>query len=114
MDVLSGSETGCGRPDRPRPAGPGRRDLGPARGRAGTNDPGGEDKRRLSSRRPVPRLAVRTEGQPAKEDIVVTRVGINGCGRVGRAFARRALECHDLEVVAVNDVTDARTLAHLL
>jgi len=45
---------------------------------------------------------------------VVTRVGINGFGRVGRAFARRALECHDLEVVAVNDVTDARTLAHLL
>jgi glyceraldehyde 3-phosphate dehydrogenase len=43
-----------------------------------------------------------------------TRVGINGFGRVGRAFARRALERDDLEVVAVNDVTDARTLAHLL
>ena len=42
------------------------------------------------------------------------RVGINGFGRVGRAFARRALERDDLEVVAVNDVTDARTLAHLL
>ena len=44
----------------------------------------------------------------------LTRVGINGFGRVGRAFLRRALERGDLDVVAVNDVTDARTLAHLL
>ena len=42
------------------------------------------------------------------------QVGINGFGRIGRAFVRRALEGHDLEVVAVNDLTDARTLAHLL
>ena len=42
------------------------------------------------------------------------RVGINGFGRVGRAFVRRALQSDDLEVVAVNDLTDARTLAHLL
>ena len=42
------------------------------------------------------------------------QVGINGFGRVGRAFVRRALEQDDLEVVAVNDLTDARTLAHLL
>ncbi len=42
------------------------------------------------------------------------RVGINGFGRVGRAFVRRALQRDDLEVVAVNDLTDARTLAHLL
>ena len=42
------------------------------------------------------------------------QVGINGFGRVGRAFARCALERDDLEVVAVNDLTDARTLAHLL
>src|ERR1700722_11618782 len=42
------------------------------------------------------------------------RVGINGFGRVGRAFVRRALERGDLEVVAVNDLTDARTLAYLL
>jgi glyceraldehyde 3-phosphate dehydrogenase len=45
---------------------------------------------------------------------MTTRVGINGFGRVGRAFLRRSLERDDLEVVAVNDVTDARTLAHLL
>jgi glyceraldehyde 3-phosphate dehydrogenase len=42
------------------------------------------------------------------------RVGINGCGRIGRAFVRCALERDDLQVVAVNDITDARTLAHLL
>jgi glyceraldehyde 3-phosphate dehydrogenase len=45
---------------------------------------------------------------------VTIGVGINGFGRIGRAFLRRALERDDLEVVAVNDVTDARTLAHLL
>jgi glyceraldehyde 3-phosphate dehydrogenase (phosphorylating) len=45
---------------------------------------------------------------------MTTRVGINGFGRIGRAFTRLALERSDLEVVAVNDITDARTLAHLL
>jgi glyceraldehyde 3-phosphate dehydrogenase len=45
---------------------------------------------------------------------MATRVGINGFGRVGRAFLRRALERGDLDVMAINDVTDARTLAHLL
>jgi glyceraldehyde 3-phosphate dehydrogenase len=45
---------------------------------------------------------------------MATRVGINGFGRIGRTFTRLALERTDLEVVAVNDITDARTLAHLL
>jgi len=45
---------------------------------------------------------------------MTTRVGINGFGRIGRAFTRLAMERADLEVVAVNDITDARTLAHLL
>ncbi len=45
---------------------------------------------------------------------MVTRVGINGFGRIGRAFVRRALTQDDIEVVAVNDITDAATLAHLL
>ena len=45
---------------------------------------------------------------------MTTRVGINGFGRIGRAFTRLALDRADLEVVAVNDITDARTLAHLL
>ncbi|HEY7263585.1 MAG TPA: type I glyceraldehyde-3-phosphate dehydrogenase [Trebonia sp.] len=45
---------------------------------------------------------------------MTTRVGINGFGRIGRAFTRLALNRTDLEVVAVNDITDPRTLAHLL
>jgi glyceraldehyde 3-phosphate dehydrogenase len=45
---------------------------------------------------------------------MTTRVGINGFGRIGRAFVRRSLGRDDIEVVAVNDITDAGTLAHLL
>jgi glyceraldehyde 3-phosphate dehydrogenase len=45
---------------------------------------------------------------------MTARVGINGFGRIGRALTRLALDRADLEVVAVNDITDARTLAHLL
>jgi len=41
-------------------------------------------------------------------------VGINGFGRIGRTFFRAALERKDLDIVAVNDLTDAATLAHLL
>ena len=42
------------------------------------------------------------------------KVGINGFGRIGRMFLRAALTKKDIEVVAVNDITDAPTLAHLL
>ena len=42
------------------------------------------------------------------------RVGVNGFGRIGRVFFRAALEAKDLEVVAVNDLADAKTLGHLL
>jgi glyceraldehyde 3-phosphate dehydrogenase len=43
------------------------------------------------------------------------RVGINGFGRIGRNVFRAALESEaDVEVVAVNDITDAATLGHLL
>jgi glyceraldehyde 3-phosphate dehydrogenase len=45
---------------------------------------------------------------------VAIKVGINGFGRIGRMFLRAALTKKDLEVVAVNDITDAPTLAHLL
>src|ERR1039457_821831 len=45
---------------------------------------------------------------------MTVRVGINGFGRIGRTFVRRSLERDDIEVVAVNDITDARALAHLL
>lgn len=42
------------------------------------------------------------------------RVAINGFGRVGRCAFKIALEKKKLEVVAVNDLTDPKTLAHLL
>lgn len=46
---------------------------------------------------------------------MTTRVGINGFGRIGRNFYRAIMEQGaDLEVVAVNDLTDPKTLAHLL
>ena len=46
---------------------------------------------------------------------MATRIGINGFGRIGRQVTRAVLERHpeDLEVVAVNDLTDAVTNAHL-
>jgi glyceraldehyde 3-phosphate dehydrogenase len=45
---------------------------------------------------------------------VSTRIGINGFGRIGREFLRLVRTSDELEVVAVNDLTDTRTLAHLL
>jgi glyceraldehyde 3-phosphate dehydrogenase len=42
------------------------------------------------------------------------RVGVNGFGRIGRVFFRTTLGADDIEVVGVNDLADARTLAHLL
>lgn len=43
------------------------------------------------------------------------KIAINGLGRIGRACFKRILDAHpDLEVVAVNDLTDVQTLAHLL
>src|SRR5262245_30844522 len=42
------------------------------------------------------------------------RVGINGFGRIGRNIFRTALGDPDIDFVAVNDLTDTRTLAHLL
>src|SRR5437588_12316442 len=43
------------------------------------------------------------------------RVGVNGFGRIGRVFFRTALEASgEIEVVAVNDLADAKTMAHLL
>lgn len=45
----------------------------------------------------------------------MTKIAINGFGRIGRPTFRRILEKHpDLEVVAINDLTDNKTLAHLL
>ncbi|MEO8555603.1 MAG: glyceraldehyde 3-phosphate dehydrogenase NAD-binding domain-containing protein, partial [Actinomycetota bacterium] len=46
---------------------------------------------------------------------MTVRVGINGFGRIGRNFYRAVLASGaDIEIVAVNDLTDTKTLAHLL
>lgn len=43
-----------------------------------------------------------------------TRVAINGFGRIGRSAFKIAFERSDIEIVAINDLTDTKTLAHLL
>jgi glyceraldehyde 3-phosphate dehydrogenase len=45
---------------------------------------------------------------------MAVKVAINGFGRIGRNALRASLGDRDLEFVAVNDITDARTLAHLV
>lgn len=45
---------------------------------------------------------------------MTTKIGINGFGRIGRSVLRVSLNNPDLEVVAINDLTDAKMLAHLL
>src|SRR5215813_5199700 len=42
------------------------------------------------------------------------KIGINGFGRIGRNVVRTMLGNNDFDVVAVNDLTDTKTLAHLL
>ena len=45
------------------------------------------------------------------------KVGINGFGRIGRVFMRAKMKYdknNDIEVVGINDITDTKTLAHLL
>ncbi len=43
-----------------------------------------------------------------------TKVAINGFGRIGRTAFKIAFERSDIEIVAINDLTDTKTLAHLL
>lgn len=49
-----------------------------------------------------------------EEQIMTIKLAINGFGRIGRLVFRTALERDDIELVAVNDLTDAAMLAHLL
>lgn len=44
----------------------------------------------------------------------MVKVGINGFGRIGRNVLRAALGNADIQIVAINDLTDSKTLAHLL
>jgi len=54
------------------------------------------------------------EKQTKKENQMSVRVGINGFGRIGRLVFREMQNRDSIEVVAINDLTDAKTLAHLL
>src|SRR6185503_9415833 len=45
---------------------------------------------------------------------MATKIGINGFGRIGRNVLRAALNRPEVEIVATNDLTDTKTLAHLL
>lgn len=45
---------------------------------------------------------------------MAVKVGINGFGRIGRNVFRAGLSSSEFEIVAVNDITDAKTLGHLL
>ncbi len=45
---------------------------------------------------------------------MATKVGINGFGRIGRNVFRAAINNPEIDIIAVNDLTDAETLAHLL
>ena len=42
------------------------------------------------------------------------RIAVNGFGRIGRVFFRKCMGFDNIEIVAINDITDAKTLAHLL
>ena len=44
----------------------------------------------------------------------MVKVAINGFGRIGRNALKILLDRRDVQVVAINDITDAKTLAHLL
>ena len=45
---------------------------------------------------------------------MAVKVGINGFGRIGRNIFRTSIGDSDIDFVAVNDLTDTKTLAHLL
>ena len=44
----------------------------------------------------------------------MVKLAINGFGRIGRNAFKIAFDRNDTEIVAINDLTDAKTLAHLL
>src|SRR6267143_1893668 len=62
----------------------------------------------------VTRFCAAAISDTPSEEVMPIKVGINGFGRIGRNIMRTALDDKDIQFVAVNDVTDAKTLAHLL
>lgn len=63
-------------------------------------------------RHPVHRLKWRDDH--ANQESPMIKVGINGFGRIGRNVLRAALSRPEFQVVGINDLTDSRTLGHLL
>ncbi|MBF0487376.1 MAG: type I glyceraldehyde-3-phosphate dehydrogenase [Nitrospirae bacterium] len=45
---------------------------------------------------------------------MAVKIGVNGFGRIGRNYFRACMDSKEVEIVAINDITDAKTLAHLL
>jgi glyceraldehyde 3-phosphate dehydrogenase len=63
----------------------------------------------------LPGLLVSAPSKDQKDGFMTVRVGINGFGRIGRNVFRAAKAANaDIELVAVNDLTDPKTLAHLI
>src|SRR5439155_1216657 len=62
----------------------------------------------------LPRASRRAASLTRRATVATIRIGINGFGRIGRNVLRACLDEAALEFVAVNDITDAKTLAHLL
>jgi len=52
--------------------------------------------------------------ETAHQEVTMLKIGINGFGRIGRNVFRAALKDQQVEIVAINDLTDSKTLAHLL
>src|SRR5262249_24090239 len=57
---------------------------------------------------------IRTASAAAEEIAMAVKVGINGFGRIGRNIMRASMGDSGIDIVAVNDLTNAKTLAHLL
>ena len=60
------------------------------------------------------RKKIKIKKIPRRKNYMTVKVGINGFGRIGRLAFRRIQDVEGLEVVAINDLTDAKQLAHLL
>src|SRR5271166_6623941 len=61
-----------------------------------------------------PDRTVRIQPSFDRLELMPIKVGINGFGRIGRNVVRAGLNYPNIEFVAANDLTDTRTLAHLL
>src|SRR6185295_7636181 len=62
----------------------------------------------------IPAILWINPSQSKTGETMAVKVGINGFGRIGRNVVRAGLHRNDVEFVAVNDLTDTKTLAHLL